>query len=424
MGWYTSGPGGAKYKHGDVVAAADACRLGSLKAIPRLHCPEVWLQDFECLGEVQRAAVESGMPWDLLNFEDDHESVPMDSGVSVWAWLERLAGQVQDNLPTLRQLLILAEIPQKEMASLTLSCEFTWQVPEQERGALLAWLTEPLEGAEGFTLEALAEGTLEHDWYTPPATLKGVFDQLSRDDNARHLVACMLGAAALSQEAFSLHQSDEEFQLAVDLNAAPSGAIFFVPARHPFMNTLAEVMGVHESIRQRVFYTHHGGREIEFPPEPDVPQAWLAPGFAFARMATRLMRFCEHFDVVIGGAGGEHHVTFGWHGAASPEEMARVFALAGVAPLPLSRFFAPAAAFEGMDFKERLTALAQLLQQDPGPWEAMKHILNDKAPPTALDVAGLFMCWNVFEGLEQVPQDALTRLRETLAASMDSLGSA
>ncbi len=423
MGWYTSGPGGARYKYGDVVEAADACRLGHLEAIPRLYCPEVSLDDFEFLGLVQRAAVKIGMPWAMLDFGDDDESVPMDPGLSVWAWLERLVGQVQDNLPTLRQLLILAEKPPQEMASLTLSCEFSWKVPEQEQGALLAWLVEPLKAAAGFTLEALAEGTLEHDWYTPPAALKGAFDGFARDDNARHLVACMLGAAAVSQDGFSLHQSDEEFQLEVDLNAAPSGAIFFVPVEHPFMNTLAEVMGVHESIRQCVFYAHHGGREIEFPPEPDVPQGWLQPGFDFARMATRLMRLCEHFDVIIGGVGGEHHVTFGWHGAASAQEMAEVFAHAGVAPLTLSRFFAPAAFFEGMDFEERLAALGALRQQDPGQWEAMGHILNDKEPATALDVAGLFMCWSVFEGLEQVPQDATARLKAALAASMDQLKS-
>ncbi len=429
MGWYTSGPGDVEYKYGDVVEAASSSGLGRLTVVPRIYNGDIDLGDLEFLGRAQRAAIKRGLPWSPLDFDLEVDSsgeslvVPLDVDVS--ALLGTIAEHVEAHGATLRALVGREDEGDEGLSELSVSLEFAWEVGQEQRDALLAWLNGPLKAP--VTWEALGRGALDdYPWYNPPKDLKRAFKALE-EDSPRHLVAVMLGAAALSDAAFNLYQPDDSWSTTVSLSrqgdegeedapegALPPSAILFALSDHTLLTWMARAMGVPEALDEAIFYLHRGDMNVDLPPEEDEPEEWLTPTFDLLKIVVRVLRRMVGFELVVPlqeGQDGAHHVTYGWHAQATRGALSGAFAESGLVPLPLELFLSAArGTLESEPPPARLDFCRTAIDEDregPGP---MAHILDGGPPPHTVDLDDLTI-WLLALDPRDLPGKSQKRLK-------------
>lgn len=205
MGWYSSGPGGALYKYGDVIEAECQTEAGVSSIVPKIQVGDaemMWLED------CQNLALERGLPWSSLPFETFYNHRGLALEYSGAEHLDELEDYVRRHEESIRAL---ADATTFEPVVLAL--DVIWHVPASQLKLLFGWFEKwgPLE--QPLPQDLLADGSIDVG-YRPPSALCELFDAL-RVDSTAHFLANMLGAHAVAGGAFVLEQPCDDYQRVV-----------------------------------------------------------------------------------------------------------------------------------------------------------------------------------------------------------------
>ncbi|HUH00694.1 MAG TPA: hypothetical protein VML75_01790 [Kofleriaceae bacterium] len=413
MEWYAEGPGGLRYEEGDVVGAARASGLGRLLVVPKVRAQTGEDQpEPESLAALQVAIQERGLSWQAFDFGADGEAIAVPIDADLFAVLGRIAEAVAVHAGSVIQAL---EREAAELESLTASIELRWEVGADEREALVAWLNEGTSGHASVTDELLRSGEVDDDWYEPPAELEDVFSHWDAHDEARHLVAHAHARALLSGAPFLLHQPDDDYQVdAWKADGAP-GFVLFTPAKYPFIDLLAQWLGVPEALRQRVFYLHASVADYDLPPEEDIAEADEDAG-------NRFLWFVAWATNGLPGArllgpkedDGLRDLTMGWHMEATEEQLFELLVETGLSDVKLDDVLedGQAPALRAASSLERLSLLKD---SAPSSHAALEYILGESRKPPALESATMALLLAAIRDVE-LPKDVLARIAELVRA--------
>lgn len=416
MGSYTEGPGGLQYTDGDVVGAARASGLGRLSVVPKVRAqtgedePEA-----ESLGALQVAIQERGLPWQAFDFGADGEAIGVPIDADLFAVLGRIAEAVAVHASSVIQVLEREEKESVGLESLTASIELRWEVGADEREALVAWLNEGISGDASFNDDLLRSGELDDDWYEPPAELEPLFSDWETNDEARHLVAHAHAHALLSGEPFLLHQPDDDYQVDAWKAAGAPGFVLFTPAKYPFVDLLAQWLGVPEELRQRVFYLHASVSDYELPPEEDIAEAdeeagnrflWFVAWAVNGLPGARLLGPKED--------DGLRDLTMGWHMEATEEQLFELLVETGLSDVKLDEILEDGQqpALRAVSSLERLSLLKD---SAPGSRAELEFVLGESRKPPALQSATMALLLAAIREVD-LPKDVLARIAELVRA--------
>lgn len=338
MGWYTEGPAELQYKYGDVVTAARASGLGHLTVVPRVlaqTADDIVDTELEFLGLLQRAIEKLELPWQPFEFDrgvdPSGESMTVDLDFDPTELLLDITEQVRAYAPSvIRALEDEAQEP-LGIESLIVSLEFSWQLGADQREPLLAWLNQACPTGTTVTEALLRAGRIDRAWYEPAPELVPAFEHWQKHDPSRDLVAHALAWAVIGGAEFRLHQPDDMYQMRAWTGGGEPGCLLFTPAAYPFIDQVAQWLGVPNEIRRRVFYIHAHIDDLELPPEDDIDDAGQLAGHRFiAYLAQALARLPGAYLFGPANEDGEHELTFGWHMNAGEDELSDLFADAGL----------------------------------------------------------------------------------------------
>jgi hypothetical protein len=373
VSWHTTGPGGLRYRFGNVVAVARSSRLGQLSVVPRLTVLDeagevVEMDDLEFLGDLQRAIEASDLPWTHLELHDDAGSSgdalavthDVNRALTLWDLGEQVAGHVA----SVFHVLAAAGAEPSAVSQLRLGLDTEWTLPAADVGALVDWLNVPFGASAPLSPTALADGRLDGD-YRPPPALEAVFDRLSTEDPARHLAAHALAHAALAGKDVWLSQPDDDhtaliWDRALDSNRDAGGAVLIRPADYPFLDLLAAAFGVPASGRERIYFV--AGPDTDLPEEDEVTPEEEAAGMAFAGYLASLLEYWALDRLVPPGADS---TVCGFHAGGTLAAITEAFTAAGVPVHPLDALLAgDREPFQHLAERARLAAMLETADAD------------------------------------------------------------
>jgi hypothetical protein len=127
MGWYTSGPGGARYKYGDVAGAFCELDMGTLWGIPSLKTEA----ETYTLHELRTTHL-SHLDWSPLRFDMQGGLVP-DGIVANQEWIDELLDDIvrfmQAHKEAVQQAIATAQEYEVSTRTWCIGLELCWHVP-------------------------------------------------------------------------------------------------------------------------------------------------------------------------------------------------------------------------------------------------------------------------------------------------------
>jgi hypothetical protein len=392
VSWHTTGPGGLRYRFGNVAAVARSSCLGELWIVPRvtpLDCDDQAIEtdELEFLGSLQPAIEAAGLPWRHLHFPTDPGDrsgirMPLAHDADVRESLRDLGSVVAEFPHSIITALAAIAEEQFTVERLHVSLDVRWSLASADVPALVAWLNAPFGASAPFSVERLGEGGVDQGWYRAPSTMVGVFDRLARDDPARHLAAHALARAVLAGEEPWLGQPDDEYGATTwdrVLDDGRAGAVVLRPAEYPLLDRLARAFDVPVSVREMVFYLY-GGDDVDLPPEEVATPEQVDTGMAFAGYMADIVAIWAADRLVP--SGGERQITCGFHVGGDRATIEAAFIRAGVQIRPLDRLLAgEREPFQSLTEPARLAAMRDSAPDSP----AYGYVLDGGAIPRPPD---------------------------------------